>query len=183
MCLPCKNKPAQGYYTATGWLNESCPYACPSGFPPMEVNPDCPLEQKLESKVPTLGCVSKEGCKFIHLMNRIEQVWIVAIHYYLWIDIRYWSIDMNSRNSFGMIEIPMKRKKIDWMNPLDRIFGSANCLRWWSLELLLCLLRWCRDPLGEDVETSPRHFSWNFPFRSVSHSSPFLREPSIFHGK
>eukprot|EP00434_Breviolum_minutum_P005234 symbB.v1.2.004614.t1/scaffold255.1/size249928/4 len=41
MCLPCKNKPAQGYYTATGWLNESCPYACPSGFPPMEVNPDC----------------------------------------------------------------------------------------------------------------------------------------------
>lgn len=41
VCLPCKNKPAQGYYTATGWLNESCPYACPSGFPPMEVNPDC----------------------------------------------------------------------------------------------------------------------------------------------
>lgn len=42
VCLPCKNKPAQGYYTVTGWLNESCPYACPSGFPPMEVNPDCP---------------------------------------------------------------------------------------------------------------------------------------------
>lgn len=72
MCLPCKNKPAQGYYTATGWLNESCPYACPSGFPPMEVNPDCPLEQKLESKVSTLCCVSKEGWKLIHLMNRYE---------------------------------------------------------------------------------------------------------------
>ncbi|CAE7592232.1 unnamed protein product [Symbiodinium microadriaticum] len=41
MCLPCKNKPTQGYYTTTGWLNESCPYACPSGFPPVEVNPDC----------------------------------------------------------------------------------------------------------------------------------------------
>ncbi|CAJ1403736.1 unnamed protein product [Effrenium voratum] len=41
ICLPCKNKPAQGYYTASGWLNESCPYACPSGFPPVEVNPEC----------------------------------------------------------------------------------------------------------------------------------------------
>lgn len=41
ICLPCKNKPTQGYYTTTGWLNESCPYACPSGFPPVEVNPDC----------------------------------------------------------------------------------------------------------------------------------------------
>ncbi|CAE7394509.1 unnamed protein product [Symbiodinium natans] len=41
ICLPCKNKPTGGYYTATGWLNESCPYACPSGFPPVEVNPDC----------------------------------------------------------------------------------------------------------------------------------------------
>ena len=41
MCVPCKNKPSQGYYTTTGWLNETCPYACPSGFPPMEVNPNC----------------------------------------------------------------------------------------------------------------------------------------------
>lgn len=59
MCLPCKNKPAQGYYTATGWLNESCPYACPSGFPPMEVNPDCPLEQKIGVKGLPLLCFKR----------------------------------------------------------------------------------------------------------------------------
>lgn len=41
VCLPCKNKPESGNYTASGWLNESCPYACPGGFPPVEVNPNC----------------------------------------------------------------------------------------------------------------------------------------------
>lgn len=41
ICLPCTNKPSHGNYTASGWLNDSCPYACPGGFPPVEVNPNC----------------------------------------------------------------------------------------------------------------------------------------------
>eukprot|EP00929_Paragymnodinium_shiwhaense_P049268 TRINITY_DN24865_c0_g1_i2.p1 TRINITY_DN24865_c0_g1~~TRINITY_DN24865_c0_g1_i2.p1 ORF type:complete len:1925 (-),score=199.93 TRINITY_DN24865_c0_g1_i2:65-5839(-) len=41
MCLPCKNKPPQSNYTAFGWMNESCPYACAAGFPPVEMNPNC----------------------------------------------------------------------------------------------------------------------------------------------
>lgn len=40
-CKPCANKPLHGNYTRFGWLNASCPYACPAGFPPVEVNPNC----------------------------------------------------------------------------------------------------------------------------------------------
>ncbi|CAK0837263.1 unnamed protein product [Prorocentrum cordatum] len=41
VCVPCTNKPAHANYTAKGWLNESCPYVCPGGYPPVEVNPNC----------------------------------------------------------------------------------------------------------------------------------------------
>lgn len=41
VCLPCQNKPGNAYYVMEGWLNATCPYACPSSFPPVEVNPNC----------------------------------------------------------------------------------------------------------------------------------------------
>ncbi|CAK0862452.1 unnamed protein product [Prorocentrum cordatum] len=41
LCRPCANKPVHADYTSKGWLNKSCPYVCPGGYPPVEVNPLC----------------------------------------------------------------------------------------------------------------------------------------------
>eukprot|EP00971_Amphidinium_carterae_P036236 712179-Amphidinium_carterae.1 len=54
-CLDCNNKPERADYIVEGWLNSSCPYACPSGFPPVEVNPSC--EDPLSYWVSSMGGV------------------------------------------------------------------------------------------------------------------------------